>query len=63
MDNMVFLFSIGFLFAGIMLAFFLWARRAEQFRDVEGIKYRMMDAEPDDSALPRRKGKGQTEGK
>ena len=63
MDNMVFLFSIGFLFAGIMLAFFLWARRAEQFRDVEGIKYRMMDAEPDEPALPRRKGQGRAEGK
>jgi cbb3-type cytochrome oxidase maturation protein len=47
-NNVVFLFSVGFLFAGVMLAFLLWAHKMDQFRDVESVKYRMMDLEPDD---------------
>ncbi len=48
MGSVIFVFSIGFLFAGIMLAFLIWARKADQFRDIEGVKYRMMDVEQDE---------------
>ncbi len=39
--------GVAGIFALVMVLFYLWARRSQQFEDIEGIKYRMLDLEED----------------
>lgn len=39
--------AVAGVFALVMVLFYIWARRTEQFEDIEGVKYRMLDLEED----------------
>lgn len=39
--------AVAGIFALVMVLFFVWARHTQQFDDIEGVKYRMLDLEDD----------------